>query len=588
MKTYTIRLLIACTYMLSICSCEDYVEEVNPNEIAAETHYQSLDESNIVLTSVYGAMLNESIVGAREEAWRSDFAFPGNRGRNIEIDALNIYQQIINEDNQYINTKWNALYQVIWRANQLIAGLEGMNDDLKSEELWTVQMGQARFFRGLAHFYLHSLYNNGEIVIRDVAPEELEDFSKPVSSSEEVIAFFREDLRYAYENLPPTLRDRSRVTAGTAATILGTSYLYSEDYENAKILFEDVINNAAYGYRLVQDWSIMFTEAGDFNSESIFEINYTTDQQIEDGNFDQESFFTPLARFSAPIEGGGASFNQQFTAASWLIHAYATEPLDIDDPRNIVMDRATGNRRIRKVSLRSSAMIAVVNDEDTEYYNAPSAPVLVNFGSNQNKYGYFKKYSNHDIVSREEETGGTSWKSGKNVIVNRLADVYLMYAECLLRGDNNIAGAIDFINPIRQRWGLQLLDPGASLTEGIPYTVETLMDHLMFVERPLELSVEGVSQRIIDLRRWGIAKERFTDLASSSYYLADYEYYDDRTGTTQTRARSLVRQGTSPDPRNNPQITQEYVGAAQFYATGYFPLPISETLNNNAVSGNAN
>jgi len=31
-------------------------------------------------------------------------------------------------------------------------------------------MGQARFFRGVSHFYLHSLYNNGEIVIRDEIP----------------------------------------------------------------------------------------------------------------------------------------------------------------------------------------------------------------------------------------------------------------------------------------------------------------------------------------------------------------------------------------------------------------------------------
>jgi len=593
MKTYLIRILVIIGFIGSIHSCDDYLEETNPNEISADTYFQDLNESNTVLTAVYGAMLNTFIVGAREESWRSDMAFPGIRDGQIRVSALNLYEHVITEDNGFINSRWTALYQVIWRANQVIEGLNGMTDDLKSEQVWTEQMGQARFFRGLAHFYLHSLYNNGEIVIRDVIPGTQAEFSKPLSSSQEVMDFFRADLVYAYENLPPTFAERTRVTAGTAATILGTSYLYSAsdnpvDYQTAKIYFEDVISNSAYGYSLVQDASIMFTEAGDYNSESILEINYAINQQIEEGNFDEESFFTRNGRYSAPREGGGSSTNEQFTAAAWLVHAFATEPLNAADPRNTVIDRGTESARPRKVSLRASAMIAMVNDEDSEYYESPSAPNLVNFGSTQRKYGYFKKYSNHDIVANENDTGDISWKSGKNVIMNRLADVYLMYAECLIMGDGNIGGAIDNVNPIRQRWGLELLDANVSLVDGTAYTQQSLMDHLMYVERPLELSAEGVSSRIIDLRRWGVASARFNDLATRSYYVTDYDYYNDEAGAIATRTNSFVNEGVSPDPGGAPQLVQEYTGAAQFYTDGYFPLPSIETLNNNAVSGGSN
>jgi len=592
MKTYLKRILLIVTCIASMQSCNDYLEEVNPNEISADTFFQNLDESNTILTGVYGAMLNSSIVSAREEAWRSDMAFPGIRDGNITNSALSYYEHIILEDNDFINDRWNALYQVIWRANQLIEGLNSMDADLQSQKRWTEQMGQARFFRGLAHFYLHSLYNNGKIVIRDFMPASREEFSKPLSTSQEVMDFFRADLLYAYENLPATLPERTRVTAGTAATILGTSYLYSAsdnpaDYQIAKTYFQDVINGP-YGYELVQDASIMFTEAGDFNSESIFEINYAINQQIEDEFFDEESFFTRNARYSAPREAGGSNSNQQFSAASWLVYAYATEPLNESDPRNTVIDRGTNTPRPRKVSLRASAMIAMVNDEDTEYYQSPSAPNLVNFGDNQRKYGYFKKYTNHDIVANENDTGDISWKSGKNVILNRLADVYLMYAESLLMGDSNIQGAIDLINPVRQRWGLQLLDASASLVDGTPYTETSLMNHLMYVERPLELAVEGVSTRIIDLRRWGVASDRFNDLSNQSFYLTDYDYYDDTVSKTRTRTNSLVKEGISPDPGANPQIVQEYTGAAQFYTNGYLPLPTSETLNNSAVSAGTN
>lgn len=593
MKTYLIRILVVIGCIGSIHSCDDYLEETNPNEISADTYFQNLDESNTVLTSIYGAMLNTYIVGAREEAWRSDMAFPGIRDGQINNTALNFYQHIVNEDNVFINNRWTALYQVIWRANQVIDGLNGMTADLISQQRWTEQMGQARFFRGLAHFYLHSLYNKGEIVIRDFIPSTLEEFSKPLSTSQEVMDFFRADLLYAYENLPPTFAEKTRVTAGTAATILGTSYLYSAsdnpaDYQTAKIYLGDVINNGAYGYGLVQDTSIMFTGSGDYNSESILEINYTVAQQLEESQFDEESFVTRNGRYSAPREAGGSNANEQFTAAAWLIHAFATEPLNTADPRNTVIDRGTGSARPRKVSLRASAMIAMVNDEDTEYYEVPSAPNVVNFGGNQNKFGYFKKYSNHDIVSNENNTGDTSWKSGKNVIMHRLADVYLMYAECLLMGDNNVDEAIDYINPIRQRWGLELLEANASLVDGTPYTPESLMNHLMYVERPLELAAEGVSSRIIDLRRWGVASARFNDLATKSFYVTDYDYYNDEDEATATQNNSYVKEGISPDTSEDPQLVQEYVGAAQYYSDGYFPLPTIETLNNNAVSGGLN
>jgi len=588
MKIYLIKIVTLVFCFAIMQSCEKYLEEVNPNEISADTYFKNLDESETVLTSVYGSMLNTWIVSAREESWRSDMAFPGIRSGNIRASALNIYQHVIPEDNQFINDRWNALYQVIWRANQVIDGLNSMTDDLKAADRWTEQMGQARFFRGVSHFYLHSLYNNGEIVIRDEIPGNQEDFSKPLSTSQEVMDFFRADLEYAYQNLPATFPEKTRVTAGTAATILGTSYLYSAssnpaDYQTAKTYFQDVINGP-YGYALIQDASLMFTEAGDFNSESILEINYTVDQQLEESQWDEESFNMRNGRFSGPQNAGGSSFNQQFTAAAWLIHAYNNEPLNMSDARNTVIDRETGLSRARGVSLRSSAMIAVVNDQDTEYYQQPSAAILQNFSSTQRKYGYFKKYTNHDIVANENDTGATSWKSGKNVIMNRLADVYLMYAECVLKGDSNVSGAIDLINPIRQRWGLQLLDPNVSLVDGTPYTEDSLMDHLMYVERPLELSVEGVSTRIIDLRRWNVASNRFNDLSTRSYYVTDYDYYNDATSSTLSRNNSLVQAGVSPDPSGDPQLVQEYTGAAQFYTDGYFPIPTSETLNNNSVS----
>ena len=585
MKKYIFYFVGLIVLGTSIQSCTDnYLEEVNPNAISADIYWSNLNESEENLTSVYAAMLNHFVMDIDIEAWRSDISHPKDR-RNPYGKALPWYRQTFTNTNAEISKRWDAQYQVIWRANQVITGLNGMSDDLKSQERWTEQMAQARFFRGLVHFYLHSTYNEGNIIIRDFIPVTDADFSIPVSSSEEVIEFFREDLLYAYENLPSQFENKTRVTAGTAATILGTSYLYTAsegntaDYTTAKQYLYDVMNGD-YGYQLLtgNDIELMFTHAGDYNSESIFELNYADSQQTEETQWDEESFFNRWARYSAPT--GTFQGSAYIIPAAWITYAYSTESMNTQDPRNYDDE---GN--LNNIPLRAAQMMAVVNDEHSEYYLSPTANKVFGFGNTQ--FSIFKKHTNHDVVASEADIAATAWKSGKNVIVNRLADVYLMYAECLIMGDGNIEGGIEYINYIRDRWGLQLLDANASLVDGTPYTIDTLMDHLMFIERPLELAVEGYATRSIDLRRWGVAAQRFQELSELDFNLVGYQYTN-ADGDLAWRNKSLLQPGLSPDPEDNSiTISNEYDDAAANFNEAlhaYFPLPLSEVLNNSNTS----
>ncbi|MDW5288086.1 RagB/SusD family nutrient uptake outer membrane protein [Formosa sp. PL04] len=565
----------------ALFSCSDYLEEINPNNVSADVYWSTLEESNDNLTSVYGAMLNHFILGFEVESWRSDTGFPKSRTSPYG-KGLPWYQQTFTNSLSDVSSRWDALYQVIYRANQVIEGLESMGDDLKVQDAWTEQMAQARFFRGLAHFYLHSTYNNGEIIIRDFVPTNSEEFSLPLSSSEEVTAFFRKDLVFAYENLPAKFDTKTRVSAGVAATVLGKSYLYTEEYDIAMTYLNDVISNSAYGYELLEgnNVDLLFTSAGDYNSESIFEINFSDQHQLEDDVWDEESFFNRWARYSAPT--GSIQGIAIFIPPSWMTYEYSNEPLDTQDSRNYV-DDGNGGIKLRNVPLRAAQMVALVNDEQSEYYLAPAANEIDKFAGTV--FSFFKKFTNHDIVASEADIALTPWKSGKNVIVDRLADVYLMYAECLIK-TGNIDEALFYINKIRQRWGLVSLgfsDGSAHDFDEVNYNEQTLMNQLMFIDKPLELAVEGYATRSIDLRRWGVAKQRFQDLADMNFYLIDYSYTAE-DGTAATRPLSLIQKGISPDDSTNPKVQlKEYEDAAINYNAslhGYLPLPLSEILNN--------
>lgn len=574
------------TLIISMSSCnEEFLEETNPTEVATDSYWTSLDQSYAGVVTLYTTMLNHYILNIQPDAMRSDMGYPGWNRPSPSGDMVVWYNQIYGNSNQYIERKWEACYEGIFRANQVIEGLEKMEGSVEDKDRWETHMAEARFFRGLLHFYLHSSFNQGRIIIRDFVPKSAEDFNLPVSSSEEVIEFFREDLEYAYMHLPAKWgekKDLGRVSAGTAATILGTSHLYEEEYEEAMVYFEDVINNPEYGYRLVKDLDLLFTNAGEFNDESIFEIAYNLEHKPELGQWDEESMSNRLGRTGPGQFGAGRGI----LPVAWITYQYQNEPLDSKDPRNWVSDDEGGSK-LRNVSLRASSMIALVEDDQSMYYLDGTTQQQAPF--TQFEFGYYKKYTNHDIVSSELDLPYGSWRSGKNITVNRLADVYLMYAECLIK-TGDVDGALDAINSVRKRWGLQLVGPAKDSAHdynGINYDSETLMDHLIYVEKPLEMSIEGHSIRWIDMRRWGIIEERFNNLSQEEYYVEDYSFVD-QEGNTKIKPLSHLVKGEKPSDSNSIVI-KDYEQAAENYKAevhAYYPIPLGEILTNPNLSNN--
>lgn len=569
---------------LMLSACMDSFDAPNPNAPTFEDQIENLKSTQSLLTTVYNAMFNHNVLSIEEMTICSDMGYPGyGRSGNPQNETLAAYyNQTYTKSYSGVSNKWSALYTGIFRANQTIEALNLLAErgQVKNEE-WTEQMAQARFFRGLFHFYLHSVFNNGEVIIFDSVPKNDNDFHKPVSPADEVQEFFREDLKYAYENLPENYGSKSeKVTKGTTATILGTSYLYSEDFEKAIVYFNDVINNDEYGYELVDDMSLMFTSAGEFNKESIFEINYQLGVHPEMNAYDENA---PTNRL------GYTSSSQSFTLPCWITHLYQTEKMNPNDERNrihYIDENGEEKDSLRSISLRASAMIAVVQDDNTPYYLSPYTSVKVPVNE-KTAVGYYRKYSNWDIIDDEKNLPDGERKSGKNVIVNRLADVYLMYAECMLRKDNpDVEEALKYMNLIRDRWALELLGtPGQNPSfspmkayDGKLYNAETLFKQLQDVDRPLEMSAEGNALRFIDLRRWGIAKQRYTELSKEVYHLEPRNVPE----STKPRYKVWLKYGPSPEGELYPEL-QDYILAAQNYdetRNGYWPIPLLEEQNN--------
>ncbi|OHX64283.1 RagB/SusD family nutrient uptake outer membrane protein [Flammeovirga pacifica] len=596
------KVVVGMVLSFLIIGCDSTLHETNPNAKPVEDYFQNLSESEKVLTAAYSSLLNHYNLNVLEEAWRSDEGYPSfSQGRpQVYKQAEPWYFKTFTNSQPELNKKWSALYIGIFRCNQLIEGLTGPLASEEENPQWVSQMAQVRLLRGIFHFYLYQSFNNGRVIIRDKVPVTLEDFNIPVSSKGEVRDFILKDFTYAYENLTANNDSDSqremnagRMNKGIATMFLGNFYLlesparvdgdeFEPDYDMARKYYEELIFSGEYPYELESDVTKFFTRDGQFNKESIFEIVYDDHLRPELDRWDEQSPSNRYARYTAPSSQGG---QRSLTPTAWLTYKYKTEVKDTKDLRNftVVIDN-DGNEVLEEktVSLRSSAMITIVNDIYSNYYKNELIPEALSFSKYE--FAYYKKYTNHDIVTTENNLPKGSFYSGKNVCVNRLSEAYINLAECYLAMGNN-AKAIELFNEIRQRWGLRLLgtsngDSSHDYDEK-KYTNEELWNQLMYVEKPLELSIEGHAIRWIDLRRWGIAASNFNRIANDPY-VADVFQFTNSQGKIQRRWKSNL---FKYDPNNeiNSLIIIDCEDAALNYNSAlydYLPLPLEEIISN--------
>ncbi|WP_303317301.1 RagB/SusD family nutrient uptake outer membrane protein [Flavivirga abyssicola] len=619
-----IKLIYVILSVLLVFSCEEYLDEPNPNTPELLESVTNLDDTNRVLNGVYNSLFNHYVLSIEEDHFRTDLGAMKNRlTPNVGFpEHLDFYYKTVNPNTRRIEQRWGALYRGIFTANQTLAVLDKIEPSLTNAnqlQAWNEQRAQALFFRGLYHFYAHSIFNNGNVIIRDRYEADIEKRHKDLSSSEDVIAFFRKDLEEAipFLPMPSDITELGRVSKGAAKMILANSYLF-EGTEGgqrdmaligqAMTLYEELRDD--YGYTLENEvnpitGSKMFTTAGEFNSESIFEIPYTTSFGEELSEFNEASPHNRLARRTAHFKFGGQDFLQP---ASWLILAYENDPLDSNVPINTVVT-GDGSLNTRRESLRSSNMLFLNNDLDTPVYTYPN--VLNSLSTNGNGWGglrnqggnfvAFKKYTNHDLgLANETVTPEGALKSGKNVVINRLSEVLLNLAECYIY-QGRLQDAINEINKIRERWALVPLSLSDQIDNpGTAYDETSLMKRLMEVEKPLELSAEGHAIRVIDLRRWGIAAQRFAEL-SEVFYQGTQFPRPGRRPITAALARGsntaindsrfisdlfIIDSSTAPaDPETQraQNIFREFLGSSTNYSTnaGYLPIPEEESINNN-------
>jgi len=516
----------------SLPSCNEFLDEQNPNTITDKSFWKSEGDITKGLMATYSVLQSSNVIGSSNATSGnvlSDIVTPNPWGSS----QLELHNHYVTDVNSLVVNKWHQLYTGIFRANQV---LENLQEADFPESFKTSVEAEARFLRGVFYFWLATNYNNGSIIIHTSIPRTTEEYYKPISPKDEVYALIIEDLKFAQNNLPETKSssDLGRATWGAATAKLGKLYLYEGMFEEARSEFKKIIDSGLYSLTPEISWN--FDLEHEFNSESIFEVNFTivTNPPQSSGR----------ASSIAPQEAGGG---RSIEAAYNFIELCKKDPIDPADQRNDGQE----------YSVRALATICFKGDEQI-FYQRPTLdfPFIVE------QEAHIKKLQNWTWP--EERSDG---RSGINERVIRLADVYLMYAETVLKTSGNVTEAINYINMVRQRSGVLKLNEQE-------YDVNKLLTHIMRVERPLELFVEGHMIRWQDLKRWGILKDVLAELSQIKY-----------------RAFPDWLREATPEDLNDPdaEIRVQFVTAYENYIPGddnFFPIPHQEIITNEMVGGN--
>jgi len=465
MKNIRIILLTIC--LATLASCEDMLEQKNPNEPDSTYFWQTEKDVTEGLNAAYRALR----FNGEYRRWlhilyvsRSDEGYSTSPNPTF-VSYSNFITE--NSDNaEAVLYTWLDLYKGIFWANQILDNAPGIEMD---NELRNRIIGQAYFLRGIGYFNIAGVYGRGPISLNANA-----ESNPDIYEQHDIYLQSQKDFEDAEKLLPAQWedsKDLGRITKGGALGMQVKVAAQLHEWSKVKTVCESIFalrsNSGQPLYSLMTNYRDNFTEDYENNAESLFEVQF----------------------MSGPVNGVGQLSHER---AKFL--GLPANGCSYDDAtaRNIIK---TDMEKERTIDGQIDPRL-----KHTLFYFDPSNPSEVFYGQTWAQWGlnsskvYWKKYTCYDTKTQESHED-----NGINIRVVRLADIYLMYAEAL-NELNSTADAYEYINRVRARVGMPNLQNSTVFT-GIGNDQAKMRQQIMH-ERTCELA--GESWRWLDLERWGM------------------------------------------------------------------------------------
>lgn len=354
-------------------------------------------------------------------------------------------------NNKFFRYLYDRVYYIVPQTTNIILAVE--NVDIANKEQ---VVGELRFIRALAYYYMIDCFGKGVLVnesnFGSTAP-------LPEASRTELFNFVEQEL-LAIEPIIPVTNSYGRANKHVVRMLLAKLYLNAEVYTNtpryseALSYIEMVINEG--GYSLTDHFLQNFS--GDNSNPELKEIIF------------------PL--IADPV------VSQSYGNTTYIVNgSTSVETMDILEFGTT--DPWTGHRATKAWYSLYGDLETSPDDRADLFWTQGHQYEMEDYKNWQHGYPSIK-FRNTNFTGTSIATSF----SGTDFPFYRLADAYLMYAECVLRGGGGSAAtALDYVNLVRGR------SNAPEITEA-QLTLDFILD-----ERARELNLEG--HRRTDLIRFG-------------------------------------------------------------------------------------
>jgi hypothetical protein len=454
------RLLLYTAALIFLNSCTKDLVSIDYSEINPAIFPQSEADVEAMVNACYYPLRG---------AWWDGINTTSERGLMFAEDAtteilsgkydIQQYGHLLN----YTPTSEQATFFYDWYYNKIslmTMTIDLINESKVGEEVKKKAIAEVRCARGLLAYDLFDLY--GPIVIApiEVLKKPLEENPLPRLSNEEMVKFIEDDLVAAAEDLPgPAEAEYGRFNKALAKMINIRLNLHEKKWDKVKALCDDIINYNHYSLDpdYVGMWSL---EGAKKSPEVIWAIpcNY-------EGTSENQWQMMVLPENYSP-SGGWATVQ-----STWFFY----DTFEDDD-------------------VRKTMLIAEYTGTDGVVYNRANPGTNLDLGPIPLKMDF-------DVERAELTT--------VDIIQYRYADVLLSKAEAIANMGAPNAEAMELVNMIRRRAGLQ--DKKLS-----NYSTLDKFNDLILTERSHEYWCENGQYRA-DLIRHGKFVSRCKQLTGSVY-----------------------------------------------------------------------
>lgn len=383
-----------------------------------------------------------------------DFTADGmkNRWGDDGLDQLTTTSNW-DENNKFFRYLYNRAYYTIPQCNNLLLVLNNVDVPNKDQVI-----SEVRFMRSLAYFYLIDCFGKGVLATEENYGQSV---PLPESSRQELFEYVESEL-LAIESLLPDTNSYGRANKSVSRMLLAKLYLNAEVYTGIE----------------------RYTDALTFINKVITEGNYSLDPNFQkvfsgDNNTSPEIIYPLIAD---PL------VSQSFGNTTYLVNgSLNTETMNIS---NYGATQGWGGHRATKAWYGLFGNLGTTTDTRAQIFWTGGHSYEMNDYKKWTDGYPANKFRNNNFTGSSTPTDF----SGTDFPLFRLADAYLIYAECVVRGatGGSNAQALTFVNQIRTRANAQTITAG-------DLNLNYILD-----ERARELNFEG--HRRTDLIRFG----RFT------------------------------------------------------------------------------